>query len=93
MSFNDMMLQLMIGSQVQSPEHFQNGLNMLRNDNIDPFENDYQLLRELRVKRWKHDDCKQLYDAIMKKKNMTRDEMVTLLMDIYKFKTWDDELP
>jgi hypothetical protein len=65
----EMMFNLFIAAQIQdtdeSAKYFKKGLELLLSGKVDPYAEDNQLLREIKVRRWTDERCLLLSNAII----------------------------
>jgi hypothetical protein len=80
-SFNEMMWCFMMSVQNNDviDYYFKRGMTLIYNPKIDPFDNDYQLLRELRVRRWTQNKLELIYEALVTITGKSKDELNDLL--------------
>ena len=80
-SFNEMMWYFMMSASNNNviDPYFKRGMSLIYNPKIDPFDNDYQLLRELRARRWTQNKLDLIYEALTEITGKSKDEINDLL--------------
>ena len=80
-SFNEMMwcFMMSVSNNDDIDKYFKRGMILIYNPKIDPFDNDYQLLRELRVRRWTQNKLDLIYEALTTITGKSKDEINDLL--------------
>jgi hypothetical protein len=78
-----MMMYFFLASNDDNDAEFNKGLDILKSGNIDVFNEDNQIFRELSVGRWMAPKCRALCNEIMKLTNMSMEDIRNHIDKVY----------